>query len=288
MGGKGGGSTATNDQMVQMQMQQAAQTQMANAQRNARLTTGAQQINEMFQGRPAGAQQLNLAALPPGYMMSYAGDDGSGVPKVGLFQNGQLVTVANTVDDLQKQAPYVGGDPSKIEGGFGPDFYNTYTKAQLDYALPQETDQYNQARTNLTYQLARAGTLDSSIAGYDKGRLANQDAINRAQIASQADTQTGNLRNQIQQEQETALNQLYSTEDPSVAANTAQGMVANANLTKPILNPVGPMFSAITAGVGNAMSGFMNPYAYVNPNQPTGVGSTPGGQSGTGQVVSPG
>lgn len=283
MGGKGG-STATNDQMVQMQQQQAAQTQLANAERNARLTTGAAQIEGMFQGRPAGSHQVNLADPSEGYSFRYAGDDGSGVPQLGLYdQAGQLVTTGKSLEELQANAPWVGGDPNNLQGGFGNDFYNKYTKAQLDYYLPQESDQYATAKSNLLFQLARAGTADSSLAGYDEAKLARQDVLNKAQIASQADTATGQLKNQVQQEQESALNQLYSTEDPSVAANTAQGMVANASLTKPVLNPIGPMFSAITAGIGNAYSGFTNPYAYVNPN--AGNPSTGGGTTGTGQNI---
>ena len=141
--------------------------------------------------------------------------------------------------------------------------------------MPQEGQQYNTARSSLSYSLARAGQLNSSVAGMDVGNLANQDAINRAQIASGADTQTAALRSTVQQDEQTALNQLYSTEDPSVAANTAQNMVANANLTKPLLNPSSALFNPITVGVGNALSGFTNPTAYINPSA-GGVGSTLG------------
>jgi len=122
----------------------------------------------------------------------------------------------------------------------------------------------------------------------DVSNLANQDAINRAQIASGADTQTAGLRTQVQQDEQSALNQLYSTEDPSVAANTAQNMVANAQLTKPLLNPAGALFAPITVGVGNALSGFTNPMAYINPSA-GGVGSTTAstasGATGTGQTL---
>ena len=146
--------------------------------------------------------------------------------------------------------------------------------------MPQEGDQYNTARSNLNYSLARAGTLNSSVAGTDVGKLANQDAINRANIASQADTQTGALRSTIQQDEEAALNQLYSTEDPTVAANTAGNMVANAQLTKPLLNPAGALFAPITAGVGNALTGFLNPTAYINPGATS--ASTPSGSASAG------
>jgi hypothetical protein len=169
-------------------------------------------------------------------------------------------------------------------GGFGANFYDKYRQSQLDYYLPQETEQYQGARTNLDYSLARAGQLNSSVADMDVAKLAKQDLLNQAQITSQADVATGNLRNQIQQEQQTALNQLYSTEDPTVAANTAENMVANAQLTKPILNPAGALFAPLVVGVGNALQGYTNPYAYIGG----GAGASGGGAGYMAQTPSGG
>jgi len=213
------------------------------------------------------------ASLPSGYSWGQLPDDGSGTPQYGLYDaSGNLVNSGSTAD-LAATKVYAGGTPGTSTQPFGPGFYDKYTQSILDYYLPQEGQQYNTARSSLSYSLARAGQLNSSTAGMDIGNLANQDAINRAQIASGADTQTAGLRSTIQQDEQTALNQLYSTEDPSVAANTAQNMVANANLTKPLLNPAGALFAPITVGVGNALSGFTNPMAYINPSA-GGVGST--------------
>jgi hypothetical protein len=229
--------------------------------------------------------------LSGGYSWKQLPDDGSNTTQYGIFDSGgNLVDSAGSLSDLATAKIYTGGGGpgSTTVGGFGPDFYNKYNKSILDYYLPQEGQQYNEARTNLEASLARAGTSNSSIAGYNIGKLANQDAINRAQIASGADTQTAALRSTIQQNEQTALNQLYSTEDPSVAANTAQNMVANAELTKPLLNPAGALFTPITVGVGNALTGFVNPTAYINPSA-GGVGSTstttPSGSQSQGQTV---
>jgi hypothetical protein len=227
-------------------------------------------------------------SLPSGYSWGQLPDDGSGTPQYGLYDaSGNLVNSGST-SDLAATQVYAGGAPGTSNSPFGPDFYNKYTQSILDYYMPQEGQQYNTARSSLSYSLARAGQLNSSVAGMDIGNLANQDAINRAQIASGADTQTAGLRSTIQNDEQTALNQLYSTEDPSVAANTAQNMVANANLTKPLLNPAGALFAPITVGVGNALSGFTNPMAYINPSA-GGVGSTgaatPSGATGTGNTV---
>jgi hypothetical protein len=331
MGGKGAkGAQATNDQMVAMQQQQAAQATQANLERNARLNYGTQNIKDIFEGTPSGATPLDFsgitqgnapattrtpmpavmsqwlaqnpgtaapdmnnytkASLPGGYSWGQLPDDGSGTKTYGLYDNsGNLVNSSSNLSDLASTQVYSGGNTAAgTQGGFQPDFYNKYEQSIMDYYLPQEGQQYNTARSSLSYSLARAGQLNSSVAGMDVSNLANQDAINRAQIASGADTQTAGLRTQVQQDEQSALNQLYSTEDPSVAANTAQNMVANAQLTKPLLNPAGALFAPITVGVGNALSGFTNPMAYINPSA-GGVGSTTAstasGATGTGQTL---
>jgi hypothetical protein len=226
--------------------------------------------------------QQGRASLPGGYSWGVLPDTGSGTT-YGIYDpSGNLLTSSSSLSDLAASKIYSGGDPNSRVGGFGDAFYDKYRKSIMDYYMPQEGEQYNTARSNLTYGLARAGTLRSSIAGQDVAKLANQDTINRANIASQADTQTGALRSTIQQDEEAALNQLYSTEDPSVAANTAGNMVANAQLTKPLLNPAGALFAPLTVGVGNALSGFLNPTAYINPGAGGGSATTPSGSVSTG------
>jgi hypothetical protein len=333
MGGKGGGDAqATNQELVQMQMQQAQQAREANLQTQARLRQGVGEITSLFEGQPKGATKLDLSSIaqaqpyagaapsasarpnlptpgasnlapPPwgpgwsagagassyggrlagGYTWGALGDTG-GQTSYGIWDpSGNLVTDANSLDQLSKSQIFVGGDPSQKTGGFGSDFYNNYTNAITGYYMPQEDQQYQNARTSLNYSLARAGQLRSGVTGMDVGNLANQDIMARANIQSQADQQTGALRTTIQQDESNALNQLYSTEDPTVAANTAENMVANADLTKPMLNPMGALFNVAAVGVGNALSGFTNPYAYINPGA-GGMGSVT--TQGTGATAS--
>jgi hypothetical protein len=319
MGGKGSNQPQSdNQQLVNLQMQDSADAAAKETQRQARLAQGTQAIKSLFEGTPSGATPLDLSSLATmaaptaantqitpamaqlygqtgapvakgslsnGYSWEQLPSDSSGMNYGLVDPSGAVVSTARTLADLSKTKIMTGGDPNNMTGGFGPDFYNKYRQSIMDYYMPQEGQQYNDARSNLTYSLARAGTLNSSIAGTDVGKLANQDAINRAQIASGADTQTAALRSQIQSDEETALNQLYSTEDPTLAANTASNLVANAQLTKPLLNPAGALFAPITAGVGNALTGFLNPAAYLNPGA-TGAGgaTTPSGSQSSGQT----
>jgi len=137
---------------------------------------------------------------------------------------------------------------------FNDDFYNKYNKAELDYTLPQLQTQYDTAKSGMTYDLARAGTLRSSAAGYAQGLLENQNAVNEAGIRAKADTDTAALRSSIQQQQQQAYNQLYATEDPTVAANTAANSVANAQLQQPNTGALGDLFKPIAIGLGSAIA----------------------------------
>jgi hypothetical protein len=317
MGGKGPtGPQSDNQQLVNLQMQDSADAAAKETQRQARLTSGSDAIRALFEGTPSGATPLDLSSLasmptpdPSNYTITPAaaamyGQTGAPVAKGSLSNgygweqlpsdssgmnygitdaSGNVVSTARTLSDLSKSQIMVGGDPNNRTGGVSPDFYNKYRQSIMDYYMPQEGQQYNDARSNLSYSLARAGTLNSSIAGTDVGKLANQDAINRAQIAAGADTQTGALRSQVQNDEQTALNQLYSTEDPTLASNTASNLLANAQLTKPLLNPAGALFAPITAGVGNALTGFLNPTAYLNPGATSAGGAaTPSGNQSSG------
>lgn len=186
MGGKSGPS---NNQMVQFEMEQAAEAKAKENKRQARLDQGKGVIDTMFSNE-----------------------------------------------------------------NFGDPFYDKYKKAELDYTMPQLQTQYDTAKNNMTYDLARAGTLRSSAAGYAQKLLESQNAVNEAGIRAKADTDTAALRDSIASQKNQALNQLYQTEDPTVAANTAANSVANAQLQQPNTGALGDLFKPIAIGLGSALA----------------------------------
>lgn len=146
------------------------------------------------------------------------------------------------------------------KANFDQNFYDKYTNAILNYQQPQLADQYTQAQNKLTYDLARAGTLNSTAAGYAQGLLAKQNLNEQASISAAADQQTAGLRNQILNEKQSAINQLYSTEDPTLAANTAQSMVQQSSISTPNLNPLGAIFTPLAVGGAGALQSSINNY----------------------------
>jgi hypothetical protein len=239
--------------------------------------TGTKTVTSTTGGSPGGA-------LGDGYTWAPLADTG-GPQSYGIFDSkGNLVSDATSLSDLAASKIYVGGDPSTTTGGFDDDFYNKFTNAQLDYYMPAEDRQFGQAQTNLDYGLARAGTLNSSIADTQLANLTYQDTLNKAQIQSTADTATAQLRDTVASDKNTAINQLYATENPSTAASTAAGLVGNVQLTTPQLNPIGQLFTPIAVGTGNAIAGYTNPASYL-PATGGGTAATGSGATGSSNVI---
>jgi hypothetical protein len=158
------------------------------------------------------------------------------------------------------------------EYGFNENFYNKYKNAALAYGLPQLSEQYEKARENTTYDLARAGLLRSTAAGEAVANIERQNAVNEASLRAKADIDTANLRSSVGSQQQQALNQLYATEDPEVAATTAINMVNNAQLAQPNLTPLGDLFKPLVIGATGAYNTYTGNQQFQNAlqtNRPT-------------------
>lgn len=170
----------------------------------------------------------------------------------------------------------------EIEGGFQQPFYDKFKQASLDYNLPQLTDQYDRMRKNITYDLARAGTLRSTAANEAVTDAEKQKAMNEAAIRAKADQETAGLRSSISSQQQQALNQLYATEDPDIAATTAINMVHNANLQMPQQTPLGDLFKPLVIGALGAYNAYGDQQA-VNRGLQSGLTGRQAGAQTTSQ-----
>jgi len=133
-------------------------------------------------------------------------------------------------------------------GGFDQPFYDKYKNAALGYQLPQLQDQYTKQKEQTTFDLARAGLLRSTAAGQAQADIESQKAAQEAAIRAGADQQVADLRKNVSGQQSAALSQLYATEDPNVAANTAIQSVQQAQLSTPNLQPLGELFKPLVIG----------------------------------------
>jgi hypothetical protein len=159
-------------------------------------------------------------------------------------------------------------------GGFDDAFYNNYRQQILDYYNPDEAKQYSEAQRDLTYNLARAGTLQSSTAADKQGDLAYNDALQKANIVSNANAQTGQLQSQIAQNKSDLINQLYATDDPTETADLAESSARASQLQNPTLTPAASLFTPALTAVGSAATSYLSPYSTVAPGAtPVGVAS---------------
>jgi hypothetical protein len=233
----------------------------------------------LLKGTPntASALPMNSNNTLSGYVPSTTGAGPAGATTWGLEDaSGKIYRQG---DPLSITSQY---DTGQRTGGFDDDFFNAYKQKVLDYYQPDEQRQYDAAQRDLKYSLARAGVLQSSTAADKQGELAYSDALQKANIVANANTQEGNLKSQIQQNKQALINQLYSTEDPTLTANLAESSAAATRLQDPQLTPAAALFTPALTTVGSAVQGLLYPSgagtsAFANPNQ----GPTPASASGT-------
>lgn len=152
-------------------------------------------------------------------------------------------------------------DTGQTTGGFDDAFYNKYKQAVLDYYMPQVDKQYKDAKDQATYGLARSGNIRSSAANTLTADLATQNDVNQAGVRNQADTAAGDLRSQVNTEEQKATSQLYATEDPEVAAQQSLASVRDISLQQPTMSPLSALFNVATIGGANVLKGYQGQQA---------------------------
>lgn len=154
---------------------------------------------------------------------------------------------------------------SRIDGafrGFDDNYYNNYATATNEFNMPQQEEQYKDAKSELAYRLARAGTLNSSMAATNTADLAKQNARGRAQVLAQGDQAAANLKSRVAAEKQGLMQQLYSSSDPDMAANSALTSAKGVGQDQPSFSPLGQMFNVATIGAANFMNGYNTSKSY--------------------------
>lgn len=151
--------------------------------------------------------------------------------------------------DADKKAAALKTGKANIDNAFSmfnDDFFNNIAKSYTDYATPQLEDQYDLAKKNITYALARNGTTNSSIAGDEFGQLAKQYATNITGIQGAGQDYANKARSDVASNKNDVTNQLYATNDAD-SANTA-ALAASKALAAPVsFSPLGQLFTNIAA-----------------------------------------
>lgn len=134
-------------------------------------------------------------------------------------------------------------------GQFNDPFYQQRRQNYLDYATPQLNDQYQDAEKKLVFDLARNGTLQSSIRGARMSELQKLYDTNKQQIGDQALSYENQARNSIEGARSNLVTTLNSTGDAEGAASSAlsRAQVLSAPDT---YSPLTDLFGKFTGALG--------------------------------------
>jgi hypothetical protein len=151
--------------------------------------------------------------------------------------------------DADRKAAALRTGQSNIDqafAGFDDNFFNGLSQSYMDYARPQLEDQYGQQQKNITYALARAGNLNSTVKGDQDAMLDKQYSLNLMGLNSNAGDVARSARQQIQSNKNDVTNQLNASYDSDAARTSA--MAAAKTLAVPMsFSPLGNLFTNVSA-----------------------------------------
>jgi uncharacterized FlgJ-related protein len=138
---------------------------------------------------------------------------------------------------------------SIFDSNFTPDFFTGRKQSFLDYANPQLEDQRSAAEKELTYSLARSGTLDSSIRANKFAELQKLYDTNKQQIADKALSYETDARNNVESARSNLITTLNATGDAEGAANSSLSRAAALSAPE-AFSPLSQLFASFTSALG--------------------------------------
>jgi hypothetical protein len=139
---------------------------------------------------------------------------------------------------------------NKTFGQFDDTFYRGIRDSFTDYAMPQLTQQRDDAARDLTFDLDRKGLLASSVRAEKAGELQKLFDLNEQQVRDQALAHENTARNNVENARADLIAMLNATGDNQQAVNSALSRATI--LTQPqAYSPLGQLFTDFTAELGN-------------------------------------
>lgn len=126
---------------------------------------------------------------------------------------------------------------------FGEDYFANMRESATDYYMPQLTNQYEDARENVTFDLARKGTLDSSMAGDQYGDLTSRFEQNKGEIANRAQDMVNSAKDRVSQSKNQLLQLNQSVADPRQINTQLTNSLDRIQAQAPQPSPLGQVFT---------------------------------------------
>lgn len=215
---------------------EAKKARIDEAKRQATIRAGTSRVNSIFDGGTFGTDQLNKKSAFDPNATYY---DANGNPLTGLDPK-----------KFSRQAARGGifGGTDSAQG-LGDNFFSDRKQAYLDYATPQLEQQYGDAQKEMTYALARNGTLNSSVRGDKTSELQRLFDTNQRKVADDALSIENQSRTAVEDARSNLITTLNATGDAQGAANAA--LARSSALAQPTAySPLAQLFSDFTNTLG--------------------------------------
>lgn len=266
----GGGKNAASKEADRARQEEEA--------RQLRIRQGTQSINAIFDGGTVGTGRLDTGAAFDPNQTYYLPDGTVWTPPSGSVLGtllGQDVQVTPTPrpgsssegGDSQfseQQAANMGRARAEAawrkaiknglftgveqKQGMGPEFFDGIQQGFVDFARPQVDEQVGKAREQLTYALARNGTLDSTIRTEQNADLQREYDRELQNVTDQARKFRADTQNSVEQARADLIANLNATGDATGATNAALSR-AQILSTPPSYSPIGDLFTSFTGGL---------------------------------------
>jgi hypothetical protein len=164
--------------------------------------------------------------------------------------------------------------------GFNDDYFSKLQRDYTDYAMPQYQDQYNDAKNNIVFSLARHGNINSTVAGDQYADLDKEAAKAMVGIQGTGADIANSARRDVQADKQDVIGQLNTSYDVGSATDSALS-AAKALAVPKSFSPLGQLFTNISAvAAQNKLASTGNPELYGNYGA-----RNYGGASGSGVTV---
>ena len=250
----GGGSSSSNDQIIAMQRQEAAAAEQKERERQQRLEYGRNLISSIFGGGSVTGPGTTEMVENPNANVKIGTSPGKMErrynPSRDKWEYYMAYKPIYGPEMIEQEVP----GETKTFDGIGQDFYENYRKSLQDFYVPTVNEQFQDAKQENLFDLARKGLIRSSVAADRSGELVKKKADADAQVQSQIEGQVSGLQSDVNNAKTKATQLLTATEDPTTAMNTALTEVNAIQSRSPQFNDLGNLF----ANALNAYSTYRN------------------------------
>lgn len=146
-----------------------------------------------------------------------------------------------------RQAAIIGANTAidNVASGYNDDYFTNFANDYLAYYTPALESQYEEARKQAAFDLARRGISDSSAAAGLYGKLTEREAQERARLQQDATSQAQALRQNINNQFSTLRQQAVAS--GGVGDYEKLAAEAVAGVSPPERQPLGDVFAELLA-----------------------------------------